>query len=94
MGLELIFTIQFMFISFSALPLLDPYSAQILNVKKIMGWNYSGGTSQTFYSSVPVTAHMGFSAAFTENVNFMLIFPAIALVLYMVYRILKYRNTK
>jgi hypothetical protein len=59
-----------------------------------MGWNSIVPQQIPPYHYAPVLEHMKYSVAFQNNFNIMVIFPALALVLYGVYRIVLYLHEK
>lgn len=71
-----------------------PYMTKMLEVRGVMGW--SGELAQKIppYHTVPVLEHMGYSVGFEYNFNIMVIFPGLALLLYLAYRGALYRHEK
>ena len=95
LGLELFFVLQLCFMSFVALPHLNPYSGNACKIGSVMGWNFvTGQVLPPYQNSAPVLEQMNYSVSFTNNFNIMIIFPASTLLLYLIYRILQHKHTK
>lgn len=93
-GLELFFSLQIAFMTAVVLPYYNPHITKYLLISSVMGWNGELPQQAKPYHTVPVLEHMGYSVAYQCNFNIMAIFPGLALLLYLAYRVALYRHER
>lgn len=90
----MMFIIQLMFMSLLLFSSYTPVTAGVLNLKYVMGYNSILGQSGSPYPKYPTFYHMGYSVYYYYNVNLMVGFQALAMITYIVYKIVeKYRGS-
>ena len=83
------FICQLMFLSFGIFNTYAPVTAGVINSHLVMGYNPIFGQSDNPYPYITTFFQMGYSIFYYHNVNLMISTQITALILYIIYQMMK-----